>query len=292
MAGQGTKIVATDYNLIQSKVSGIIGTGSGSSGYGQTVLSSQVSVNQIISSTQWSNLRLDLLHARQHQTGNTESLTDPTTSVKISEADRSAYNALADLVVTNKLATPPSGQATLATITTGSRSTAWNGTINHTVTVSFGSAEAARFFFNTGSQIRFSASRSGGSTSSPGTKNYSWTSALNGMGNIIFDYNSTTCSGTGNPASIGFKDATTGTQTIFTKYTDTYTPNQYDISMRYDNAGTLTFTVRFQDLSGQPNPPFGIDENVDGTLTSTIQAYYASGSNVSVPQPAASSSGP
>jgi len=292
MAGQGTKIVATDYNLIQSKVSGILGTGSGSSGYGQTVLSNQVSVNQVISSTQWSNLRTDLLSARQHQTGASESLTVPTSSVKISEADRAAYNSMADLVVTNKLATPPSGQATLATITTGTRSTAWNGTINHVVTVSFGSAEAARFYFNTGSSIKFSASRANGSTSAPGTKNYSWTSALNGMGTVTFDYNGTTCSGTGSPASIGFKDATTGTQTIFTKYTDTYTPNQYDITMQYDNAGTLTFTVQFQDLSGQPNPPWGTDENVDGDLTSTVQAYYASGSNVSVAQPAASSSGP
>ena len=202
---------------------------------------------------------------------------------------------MADLVVTNKLATPPSGQATLATVNTGSRTTAWNGTITHTVTVSFGSADAARFFFNTGSEIRFSASRANGSTSAFGTKNYSWTSALNGMGTIKFGHDSTTCTGTGTAStSFGYNQLGLTRTLIFTKYTDTYTPNQYQIEAAFADGtfSSIIFYIYFEDISGQPNAPWGIDENVDGDLTSTVQAYYASGSNVSVPVPAASSTGP
>ena len=85
MAGQGTKVLSTDYNSIQSIISPILGTGSGTTGYGQTVLSSQSAVNQKISSTQWQNLYTDLIAARTHQTGanETSNLTYPTTSTKI-----------------------------------------------------------------------------------------------------------------------------------------------------------------------------------------------------------------
>ena len=88
---------------------------------------------------------------------------------------------------------------------------------------------------------------------------------------------------------------TTTNQLIFTKNTEnsTYSPNQYDIYAKINAAGSvITFTIQFADLSGQPNAPYGTDENVDGTLISQVQAYYATGSNVAVSLPAISYVGP
>lgn len=313
MAGQGTKIIATDYNAIQSKVALVLGTGSGDTGYGQTVASGQVSVNAKISVTQWSNLRDDLLKCRQHQTGadETGNLTTPTTSVKITEADRAAYMNMADTVTTNRLVTPPSGQATTENVATPAvRTTNWNGTLTHTVTVTFASAEAMRYYFNTGSQFLFTADRSGGTPASD-TKDYVWSHLLgtnlttypNGMGIIKFNHNSTTCTGSGITSAIGYRQLTTADQVIFQKNASSYLPNKYYIMARLVGTTQIVFTMKFEDSSnsgyrpdspneGNPTyPQFGIDEDVTGTLTSTVQVYRASGSNVSVPLPGGNSSG-
>ena len=129
MAGQNTLIIASDYNTIQSKIALILGSGSGTTGYGQTLSSSQVGQNSKVTVTQWSNLRNDILRTRQHQTGTdlSASLTTPTASVKITEADRAAYLAMATDAETNKLtAPPPASQATRSDLVAQQvRNTSW-----------------------------------------------------------------------------------------------------------------------------------------------------------------------
>ena len=308
MAGQGNKVLSSDYNTIQSIISPILGTSSGTTGYAQTVLSSQSSVNQKISAGQWQNLYSDLIAARTHQTGlnETSNLTYPTTSLKITEADRAAYLAYANTISANKLVTPPSGQATFETYASSSRNSAWNGTITHTVSLTFDTAAYARGYFNAGGYIQFSASLS---PDSPNLKNTSWQTMLTNMGTITWRYNGTTNSGnnTGTTTtSIGYNNLNTGFQTIFTKLTEqaTYSPNQYDIYAAVNAGGNVIyFSIQFQDLSTTSNTtvyntgygnygPYGIDENITGTLLSTVQGYRPSGSSVSIPYPAVSQSGP
>jgi len=69
MAGQNTQILATDYNFIQAKASSVLGTGSGDTGYGQTVLSSPVVFQEKITAEQWNELRTDILRAYWHRNG-------------------------------------------------------------------------------------------------------------------------------------------------------------------------------------------------------------------------------
>lgn len=301
MAGQYTKIVNTDYNAIQSKVALVLGTGSQDTGYGQTVSSSQISGTPKISVLQWSSLRDDLLKCRQHQTGANEggNLTTPTKEIKIFESDRKAYMDMADLITVNRLITPPPGQATTENVITPAvRTSNWNGTLTHTVTVTFGSADAMRYYFNTGSQLLFTADRSGGSPA-VGSKDYVWSHLLgtnlstypNGMGIIKFNHNSTVSTGSGNSSAIGYRQLTGSDQLIFQKNASSYLPNKYYINARLNGTTQIIFTIRFEDSSGQPNPPWGTDEDVTGTLTSSVQAYRASGTNVSVPLPGGASSG-
>jgi hypothetical protein len=298
MAGQKTPIYANDFNIIQSKIFQVLGSGSGDYGYGQLISSTQSTVTTPVSMTSWNNLRTDLLKAYSHQTGIDASsqLTVATKRTLITEADRAAYNAMADSIITNRLAIPPSSQATRSTLRTGVMKLPWNTNIIHTVTVNFIDVDEARFFFNSGSSIDISALKPvqdigntvyGGGTG--GLKNNSWSTLLTNMGIISLRRDSSAVSGTGTISSnIGWSNLTTNDQLLFIKQTETpvYTPNRYDILVRRGNtAAQIIFTIKFEDLSvGNP------DESNDGTLTSIVQAYRASGSNVSVASPSSTGS--
>jgi hypothetical protein len=288
MAGLGTSITASDYNAIQAKIALVLGSGSGDYGYGQTIASTSVAVNAKISVNQWNNLQNDIVRARQHQTGTTQTLTTAATNVKIIEADRAAYDAMANDCQTYRLTVPPSSQATREDlVATQTRTANWNGTLTQYVTITFPDANAARYYFNSGSRFEISGSRSGGSNTA---KDISWTTILTNMGTIYFDRENTTCTGTGTGSTIGWVDLIGSDQEIFEKTLPgtTYYPNVYRIYARAPAANQIVFTIQFSDASGQPNPPWGTDEDVTGTLTSTVQVYRASGSNVSVPTPPAS----
>lgn len=314
MAGQNTLIIATDYNQIQSKIGLVLGTGSGTKGYGQTLSSSQVGQFSKITVAQWNALRNDIARARQHQTGvalGTKAPEDPgyvagsdlpvpTAATQVKDTWRAAYMSVATDADNNFLtAPPPAGQASRVDLVVPQiRNTQWNGTIIQSVQVSWPTADDARYFFNSGSQIEFGADRSGGS---PGLKNATWTAMLSGMGTIAMNHTQTTCTGTGETSGIGFYDLTTTNGVIFQKLAPSgaYAPNKYYIYARVNDTGSnrriLYFDITFADDSpappSLPDPGFGIDENVDGTLTSTVQVYRASGSNVSVPTPSAITTG-
>jgi hypothetical protein len=70
MPGIGTKILASDFNTIQSLVQSVLGVGSGQYGYGQIVTSTQVRPGDPFLLLDWVNLRSDLLKIGAHQTGN------------------------------------------------------------------------------------------------------------------------------------------------------------------------------------------------------------------------------
>lgn len=70
MPGSGTKILASDFNTIQSLVQSVLGIGSGQYGYGQLVTSTQVRKGDPFKLLDWINLRSDLLKIGAHQTGN------------------------------------------------------------------------------------------------------------------------------------------------------------------------------------------------------------------------------
>lgn len=302
MPGVGSRVRAADYNAIQGKIALVLGNGTGNYGYGQGLTSSQVAVGDLIRAVQWNQLRTDLLKARQHQTGvdETSNLTLASTSSIISEALRAQYDNMADTVTANRLAVA-SNQGTLENVVSPySRTSAWNGTLTHTCTITFASYDAARHFFNAGGNFQISASRTGGNS---GSKNNTWTLMLSQMGTITMNYTTTVC---GDPSStattypIGFYSLTNSNQLIFRKSAPAgaYAENDYFIYARLDGS-SVVFSIVFEDEDAgdlnNPSPGFPPgpvqDEDVDGTLTSTIQMFRPSGSNVSVPAPSGSQSG-
>lgn len=283
MAVAGGTISATDYNTVQSRINTIMNTD-----YGQTLSSSQVAVGDTVTDTVMDNLRTDITKAYAHQNGSNPTITDVADGDTILAATINQYGTLMTSVETNKF-TIGSGQSSIEAGTSSSRTTQWGGngggTVTHTATVNFTSATARTQFFNSGGQIRFSASRSGGS----GSKNTDWTNMLSAMGTVIFNYTETTAtSGTG--TSLGGLDLTTSYQTIFTKTgSGNYVENDYNIAARYVGSN-IQFRIQFNDddqgdQQGGFKAGSAVDEFVTGTLQSVIQHRRATGSNVEVPAP-------
>jgi hypothetical protein len=311
----GNNVTAADYNGLQSRIANVLGTGSGTSGYGQSVSSSQVSVGDTITAAQMDLVRADMNKARAHQTGSNTSLgnievgdiigadasgTDPASLTETSKGFNDYLTEMTN-IETDKL-TVDGTQVSVEAATSSTRTTSWNGTITHEFTVTFTSENHRRHFFNSGGLIYFDASLTGGS----GSKDDDWRTILTNMGTISFGYTSTTSSGTGTGSSIGNYDLTTNWQDIFIKSGSAavYAENEYQIFAKLDSTSVIRFQVRFEDNDvGDQRPQNdpvaggedgaapagpGVDENVivvTGSVTSTIRQRRATGSNVAVASP-------
>lgn len=292
----GGQIQASDYNgfvgttavnaayandgAAQNKVAALIGVGYGTRGYGQTSTNiSVVSSGVAVSAGQWNNLRSAMATLNTHTgsgltlqgtvaSGGTIQAFDgsggrPNLSTLISTLDTNRNNAdVTDMTVSSAL--------------TSSTSASWTGTIFHEFTVNFGSENAARYYFNSGGQIRFSGSRTGGSAT---TVNTNWTNLLTGMGTIKMGASTTTYTGSGGTITnnVGYFGLTGTYQEIFIHYgVAPYSASYYSIQVRREsyvganggNGSLVRCYVTFFD-DGYAN--------VDGTTTSQIDQYKATG---------------
>ena len=164
----GGLIEATDYNGFASTTSGanvnnVWGSGSGDSGWGQPTTLSTVSVTNTVTATQWSDLN-NRISSMGSQTGTTlTSRTNPSVGNIIAVL----ANVNIDLTncTTNRGNAVASGSeygtfsgTTAKTTPTGSGQTTWTITFTHTVT--FASANAARYFWNAGGLVRLQYGKS------------------------------------------------------------------------------------------------------------------------------------
>lgn len=162
----GGLIEATDYNTFVSTgtpdINDIWSTGSGDSGWGETALST-VSVGGTVTATNWASL-VNTLTTMGSQTGTAiTSRTAPVTGNTISIL----ANVATDInnINTNRGNAAVVGTeygtftgTTSKTTATGSGQTTWTITFTHTVT--FASANAARYFWNAGGRVRLQYGKS------------------------------------------------------------------------------------------------------------------------------------
>ena len=307
-------IQLSDYNNLQASVALIIGKGSTTYGYGQAIVSSQLTgtaaAPNTIKSSEWTKLRSDLVTAVLYQNGgNTTGLTTALPIVAantlITSAILTKYQNAVTSITTNRnpviVPSSPDNQGTRVTLTNNGTYSNWDNLITEVRTIQFASGsktsgsgtyaytaeDAARFYFNTGSIVEFSATLTGSSNTS---KDTSWINLFSAMGTVRFGLNATTRTGTGTGAvttNLGYTDLTTNDQVVFTQYAEagTYGTNFYQLKVRKTGvAGQLVFTVVFNDATGALNPPVGVDEMITGTTTSICQTLRATG-YVSVPAP-------
>jgi hypothetical protein len=287
----GDLITAARYNNAQARVAAIMGVGSTTEGYGQTLNSSQVSTALTVTATQVNALYADLVAGTIHQTGSTPTtIAEIVVGNKIADATsddpdgaKKGFQDYEDLITIfeadpGRFAVAAS-QTTNGTGVTSTRTAAWNTDIAHVVRVDFTTADARRNYFNAGGTIKFEATLA----SAGDAKSNDWASMLSNMGTIAMGYTATTSTGTGTVTSIGNFDLTSSNQVLFRKPgTGVYSANDYYVYAKANSATQLEFTLQFQEeAAGNPN----FDEQVNGTLVNSVKFKRPSGSYVTLPAP-------
>jgi|694.fasta_scaffold27915_8 hypothetical protein len=296
----GGLIQATDYNgfvstTANANINDVWGTGSGDKGWGQSALAT-VSATNTVTATQWASL-VNTLASMGSQTGTgITARSAPTAGTVIGIL--AALNTDLTNVTTNRNNAVANGtQYTSWTgtnsVTAGKSAGAWTMTFTNTVT--FASANAARYFFNAGGRIKLDVSK----TATGATGDPEWNDLANTLcGDIYFTtgtstqtiispqtYTGTTkIGGTGTPniltTTTGFYDLTPGAAAtiIYKQFADTapYTSNYIQHSVALNAGSTvLTFTTLWSASDGDPiTGGTAASGATPGTAPCTICTYF------------------
>ena len=271
----GSLIVATDYNGFVStngsNVNGIWSTGATTFGYGETALST-VCAAATITASQWSTLNSKVSAMGSHQGTAITSRTNPVVGDTI--AILANMNTDITSLTTNRGNAAASGAQTTTfsgttskTTDTGSGSAAWTITFTHTIT--WASANAARYFFNAGGRIKWETSK----TSTGNLADAEWNDLANTLVGDIYitggsafgtqtiaasNYTGTTKSGgTGTPNTLttttGWYNLLTTDTLIYKQFADTAPYTGQFIAVNAKTAGTgtqLVLTTTWTDPGG------------------------------------------
>ena len=272
----GNTILDDDYNGFKDTVNATNATGSGTQGYGQPVVAA-VSAGSTITATQWVTLLTPISEMASHQGTSITAITNPVLGNTIA-----AFTALNGNITAvtgdNRFNAAASGNdSSVSSVTTAT----WTTSATLTKTFTFASANQLRYYFNAGGMLRFSWSRTGGTSNS---QNTAWSNLFNACGVIALtgDANSksiasvaytgtTKIGGSGSPTTLrtdlGLQNFTTNTTLFAQAATGSgYTTNNISFAAAISGA-VVTITTSLSDGSG------GFTDAVNGTLTqvSTIR---------------------
>ena len=132
-------------------------TGGGTAGYGQTAVANVAVGNTVVATGQWNALVTNTASAATHQGSTITSVTAPTAGGTVTFL--SAIPTNLQTVYGNRLNAATQGSTTSNTATFGS---SWQNQLTFTHTATFANGDAARYFFNSGGQIKMAVSHPGG----------------------------------------------------------------------------------------------------------------------------------
>jgi hypothetical protein len=294
----GGLIQATDYNGFVSTTAGanvnnVWSTGSGDSGWGQPALATVAATN-LVTATQWASLRNTLVNMGAQTNTTITARTAPTAGTLITVL--AAINTDLTNITANRQNAVANGTQFTGWTGTNSKTAATSGawTITFTNTVTWASADAARYFFNAGGRIKIDVSK----TSTGATGDPEWNDLANNLCGDIFitggtatqtiagtNYTGTTrIGGSASPntlqTGIGWNDLTPGAAAtiVYKQFADTapYTNNfiQHSIAR---NAGStaLTITTLWSNPEGDPiSGGTAASGATPGTAPCTIVTYF------------------
>lgn len=131
-------------------------TGGSTAGYGQTALAN-VAVNDTVGATSWAALVNNTANAALHQASSITAVTAPSSGSTITFV--SAIPTNLQTIYTNRLNATSQSGTTANTATYGST---WSAALTFTHTATFANGDAARYFFNSGGQIKMTVSHPAG----------------------------------------------------------------------------------------------------------------------------------
>jgi hypothetical protein len=276
----GTNIFAAQYVAIQNKAESMIGTGSGTLGYGQTVQSSDVFIGNTITKAQWDLIKFDIINIKFHQEGTIP----PVINVNVGDPigfGPSSPNTNYDIILTDAIAKRfliAGSQSVVAAKTSQTYSTPWSTQAQATLTVTFADADQGRYFFNSGGKIRFNSSLVGAVSTA---QINAWVNFLNSVGTQGFGADT-------NP-SVNYYTLTNAYQTYYQSFlSSSYAASSYVLEARSNvannSAGTATqieLRVTLLDTYVDPDVASGANfppgDSVNGTLTIAVSELKASG---------------
>jgi len=148
-------VQASDFNTLASANLNVVwSTGSGSLGYGQTAVSN-VTVGSNIAAAKWASLINDTANAAIHQGTSITTVTPPSTGNTVTYL--SAIPSNLTTIYNNRFNAILQG-ANVANANV--YNSTWANAITFAHTVSFANGDAARYFFNSGGQIKVATSHS------------------------------------------------------------------------------------------------------------------------------------
>ena len=149
-------IQATDFNTLvggnptatANTLNATWATGSGTAGYGQTAVANVTAGNTVLA-TSWNALVSNTASAASHQGSSITSVTAPVAGATVTYL--SAVPTNLQTIYTNRLnAATQSGTSA----NTATRGTTWTTALTFTHTATFANGDAARYFFNSGGQLK------------------------------------------------------------------------------------------------------------------------------------------
>ncbi len=158
-------IEATDFNTLvggnptttANTLNATWATGGGTAGYGQTAVANVAVGNTVVATGQWNALVANTASAATHQGSSITSVTAPTAGGTITYL--SAIPTNLQTIYSNRLNAATQGGTTANTATFAST---WSSALTFTHTATFANGDAARYFFNSGGQIKMTVSHPAG----------------------------------------------------------------------------------------------------------------------------------
>ena len=153
-------IQASDYNALVGANPGTTAnllnttwaTGGGGAGYGQTA-EANVAVGDTVTAVKWANLITKTANSASHQSSSITSVTAPAAGNTITYNANVVTNL--QTIYTNRLNAGTQGSTTANSVAYGST---WSTALTFTHTVTFANGDAARYFFNSGGQLKVTCS--------------------------------------------------------------------------------------------------------------------------------------
>jgi hypothetical protein len=271
---QGTNIFSAQYVTIQDKAQSLMGSGSATRGYGQTVQSSDVFTGNTITKAQWDLLRYDIVNIRFHQDGVLPGIITVNVGDPIgfgASSPNSNYDTLLETAIANRFRIAGS-QSVVNSAASQTYTTPWSTSLTATLTCTFSTADQARYFFNSGGKVRFTTSLSGGSSTA---QINAWINFLASVGTQSFGADT---------GSVNYYNLTNSFQIYYqSSLSSPYSANNYRLEARTnvsDNStGTATqlfLRVTLSDSYVDPGAPAPGDL-VNGTVTIAASELKASG---------------
>lgn len=277
---QGGLIQAVDFNGFASTGSPNLNSfwaiGGGNEGYGQPPVSN-VSQNSLVYAVNWANLINAINSSALHQGTSIPSISIPIVNADITY-ESSLVSSLTSVYINRLNASSVGSDIT----NTETRTADWGTnasipTVTSTITVTFASENATRYFFNAGGTIRISCSRSGGAGS---PADLAWSSLCSDIGTLGLPASSSTQTiagsnytgltkfgGSGNTdiyIRSGFYNLNSTPTNLFRQYiSGAYVYTSDNIYLEFSTTGSvITISVTFVDDSSNVT-------NITGNLSVT-----------------------